>query len=129
MHEFSLNAHSGMRFLVMLLAVMTAVYAIAGMLRKTPVDKTAMTLLRVFTVLLDVQIVLGILTLISGRFFGALIGHLIMMIAAAAVAHLGAVRLKKAEPAARGYGLLLATSLIPLALIVGGILAIQRAIV
>jgi len=129
MHEFSLNAHSGMRFLVMLFGVMTAVYAIAGMLRKTPVDKTAMTLLRVFTVLLDVQIVLGILTLISGSFFGALIGHLIMMIAAAAVAHLGAVRLKKAEPAARGYGLLLATSLIPLALIVGGILAIQRAIV
>src|SRR5688572_33084552 len=129
MHEFSLNAHSGMRFLVMLLGVMTAVYAIAGMLRKTPVDKTAMTLLRVFTVLLDVQIVLGILTLISGSFFGALIGHLIMMIAAAAVAHLGAVRLKKAEPAARGYGLLLAASLIPLALIVGGILAIQRAIV
>lgn len=129
MHEFSLNAHSGMRFLVMLLGVMTAVYAIAGMLRKTPVDKTAMTLLRVFTVLLDVQIVLGILTLIFRGFYGALMGHIIMMIAAAAVAHLGSARLKKAEPAARGYGLLLASSVIPLALMIAGILAIQRAIV
>jgi hypothetical protein len=129
MYEFAFNTHSGFRYLVLLVGLLTALYALVGMLRKTPVDKPALTLLRVFVVTLDIQMVLGILTLISGRFFGQLIGHLVLMIAAIAVAHLGAVRLKNADPAQRGYGLVLAASLIPLALIVGGILAIQRAIV
>ena len=129
MYEFAFNAHSGWRYLVLLVGVLTALYALVGMMRKTPVDKTALTLVRVFGGVLDVQLLLGIVTLISGRFFGQLIGHLVLMIAALAVAHLGAVRLKKAEPAQRRYGLVLATALIPLALIIGGILAIQRAIV
>jgi hypothetical protein len=129
MYEFAFNAHSGLRYLVLLVGVLTALYGIAGMLRKTPVDKTAVTLVRVFGVTLDIQLLLGIVTLISGQFFGQLIGHIVLMIAAVAVAHLGAVRLKKAAPAQRGYGLVVASALIPLALIIGGILAIQRAIV
>jgi hypothetical protein len=78
---------------------------------------------------IDVQFLLGVVTLISGRFFGALIGHIVMMIAAVAVAHIGAVRLKKAPLERRGYGLMLAASLIPLALMIAGILAIQRALI
>lgn len=129
MYDFAFNAHSGLRYLVLLLGVLTAGYALVGYTRKTPVDKAGMTLLRLFTAAIDVQVLLGILTLITGRFYGALIGHLFMMIAAAAVAHLGAVRLKKAEPTTRGWGMLLATALIPLALMIAGILAIQRPIV
>ncbi|HEY0811561.1 MAG TPA: hypothetical protein VGD49_15430 [Longimicrobiales bacterium] len=129
MHEFSLNAHSGMRYLVLLLGALTALYALIGLVKKTPVDKTGLTLLRLFTVFFDVQVLLGIITAITGRFYGALMGHVFIMVAAAAVAHLGAVRLKKAEPAAGSYGLVLAASLIPLALIIAGILAIQRAVV
>jgi hypothetical protein len=129
MYNFAFNAHSGFRYLVLLVGLLTALYALVGLIRKTPVNKPALTLLRVFVVTLDIQMVLGILTLISGRFFGQLIGHLVLMTAAIAVAHLGAVRLKKAEPAQRGYGMVLASALIPLVLIVGGILAIQRAIV
>jgi hypothetical protein len=133
MYEFALNAHSGLRYLVLLLGALAALYAVIGMMRKQPVDKTGLTLLRVWTMLLDVQFLAGVLTLIAllmaGRFYGQLIGHLVLMVGAVAVAHMGAIRLKKAEPAARGYGLMLATSLVPLLTIVGGILALGRDVV
>jgi hypothetical protein len=129
MYDFAFNAHSGLRYLVLLLGVLTAGYALIGFARKTAVDNAGLILLRLFTAAIDVQVLLGIITLITGTFFGALMGHIFMMIAAAAVAHLGAVRMKKAEPTARGYGMLLATALIPLALMIAGILAIQRPII
>jgi hypothetical protein len=133
MYDFAFNAHSGLRYLVLLLGVLAALYALVGMMRKRPVDNAGMTLLRVWTVLLDIQFLLGVLTLIAlimeGRFTGQLIGHLVLMVAAIAVAHLGAIKLKKADPATRSYGAMLATSLIPLLVIIGGILAIGRPIV
>lgn len=129
MYDFALNAHSGLRYLILLVAIITAVYALIGMARKTPVDKTGLTMLRVFAVLLDIQVVLGIITIITGRFYAQLMGHLVMMIAAVAVAHLGVAKLRKADPATRGHGMLLASSLIPLALIIAGIVAIGRAVV
>lgn len=133
MYDFAFNAHSGLRYLVLLIGVIAAVYALVGMMRKTPVDKAGLTLVRVWTVVLDIQFLLGIITLIAliaaGRFQPQLIGHLILMVAAIAVAHMGAVKLKKADPAARGWGLMLATTLVPLLVIVGGILAIGRSIV
>jgi heme A synthase len=129
MHDFALNAHSGFRYLVLLLAVLTALYALVGMLQKKPVDRAGLTMLRVLAASFDLQVVLGIVTLATGPFRSQLIGHIVMMIAAVAVVHLGAVRLKKTAPEARSNGLLLATSLIPLLLVIAGILAIQRPIV
>ena len=129
MYDIVFNAHSGLRYLILLLAVLTTLYALVGYFQKKPVDKAGLTMLRIFTVLLDIQVVLGILTLISGQFYPQLIGHLVMMIGAVAITHLGAVRLKKTAPEARGSGLLLTTSLIALVAIIGGILAIQRPIV
>ena len=129
MYSFAFNAHSGLRYLILLLGVLTALLALAGYLRKKPVDKAGLTLLRVFTILLDIQLLLGIITLVTGQFYAQLMGHLVMMVAAIAVAHLGLTRLKKEAPEARGSGRLLAASLIPLLLIIAGILAIQRPIV
>jgi hypothetical protein len=129
MYDFAFNAHSGLRYLVLLVGVLTTLYALVGMAQKKPVDKTGLTLLRFFAGALDLQLLLGIVTLVTGRFYPQLIGHLVMMVAAIAVAHLGAVRLKKAAPEARGNGMLLASSLIPLLLILAGIIAIGRAIV
>lgn len=129
MHEFVLNAHSGLRYLVLLMAVLTTLYALVGFIQKKPAANAGLTMLRIFTVLLDIQVVVGIITLVTGRFYAQLIGHLVMMIAAAAMAHLGTARLRKAAPEARGSGQLLTASLIPLLLIIAGILAIQRPIV
>lgn len=129
MYDFVFNAHSGLRYLILLLGVLTALIALLGMAQKQPVTNAGITMLRFFVVLLDLQALLGILTLVTGKFYAQLIGHLVMMIAAVAVAHLALVRLRKTEPAARTNGKLLAGVLIPLALIIAGILAIQRPII
>jgi small-conductance mechanosensitive channel len=129
MYDFALNAHSGLRYLVLLLAVVTALYALVGMMQKKPVDRAGLILLRIFTGTLDLQMLLGIVTLITGRFYPQLIGHIVVMVAAIAVAHLGAKRLKDGPVEQRTNGRLLATALIPLALVIAGILAIQRPIV
>lgn len=129
MDSFAFNAHSGLRYLVLLLAVLTALVALAGFIRKQPASNAGLTLLRVFTIVLDIQVLLGIVILVTRTFYPQLMGHLVMMIAAVAVAHLGAIRLKRVAPEARGSGQLLAASLIPLLLIIAGILAIQRPIV
>lgn len=129
MFDFAFDAHSGWRYAVLFFAVIAFGYANIGLARKKPVDNTGMAIMRMFTIFLDIQFLLGVLTLLSRPFYGALIGHLVLMIAAVAVAHLGFVRLKKAAPESRGYGLMLVATLIPLALMIGGILAIQRSII
>lgn len=127
--DFLFSAHSGTRYLVLLVGMITAIYALVGMAANRPFDRGALTLLRIFAGIIDLQIVLGIATIFARAWFPALIGHIVMMVAAAAVAHLGVVRLKKLPDAERRYGLLLASALIPLALMIGGILAIQRSII
>lgn len=124
---FSIHSHT--RYLVLLVGVLVVLYALFGLVTRRRFDKFGLTLARVFAGVMDLQILLGIVTLVTRSFFPALIGHITMMVAAAAVAHLAAVRLKRTPEAERGYGTLLATGLIPLALIIGGILAIHRAIV
>jgi heme A synthase len=121
--------HSGNRYLVLLAAVLAVLYALVGIVARRPFDRGGLLLLRIFGGLLDLQIVLGIITLITRTYFAALIGHIIMMVAAAAVVHMGIVRLKKLPETQRRHGLLLASALVPLALMIGGILAIQRAII
>ena len=128
MYDFVFNAHSGLRYLILLVGLLTALLALVGMTQKQPATSAGLTLLRVFVVLLDIQLLLGVLTLITGTFYMQLIGHLVMMTAAVAVAHLASSRLRKAPPEASGSGQLLVGALIPLALIVAGILAIQRPI-
>lgn len=126
--NFLFAAHSGTRYLVLLVGLITAIYALAGMARNRRFDRAALTLIRVFAGIIDLQILLGVATVLARAWFPALIGHIVMMVAAAAVAHLGAARLKKTPESERRYGLLLASALIPLALIIGGIMAIQRSV-
>lgn len=127
--EFAFNAHSGLRYLVLVAATTVTLYALFGLASRRPFDRAGLVLLRVFVGLLDLQVLLGILTILTRPFFSALIGHLVLMIGAVSMAHMAAVRLKKTAEAERSYKQLLVAALIPLALIIGGILAIHRAIV
>jgi hypothetical protein len=129
MHDFALNAHSGLRYLILLLGVLTALLALVGMLQKRPAASAGLTLLRVFTVLLDIQLLLGLATLLTGRFRGQLIGHLVMMIAAIAFAHFASSNLRKQPAEQRSNGKLLTGALVPLLLIVAGIMAIRRPLI
>ena len=120
-------AHSGVRYLVLLSAVVAIVYLITA-LRRSP-DRTSNRVMSIFTGMVDLQVLLGLLTLITVPFYGALAGHIMMMFAAVFVGH-GFVIANRQRPAdQQSNGRLLVGVVITLALIIGGILAIGRPII
>lgn len=118
-------AHSGLRYLVLLMGLIAIAYFVFGLATKRPVDKSVRILGSSFVGLLDLQIVLGILLLATGwPFYPALWGHLVMMLLAAGLAHaLLVVNRKRPNP---GYLLPLIAVAGAFVLIIGGILAIGR---
>jgi len=120
------QAHSGLRYLVLLVGVVALAYFVSGLATKRPVDKGVRILGAAFTGLLDLQIVLGLLMVAMGRYYPQLIGHIAMMLLAAAVTHvLLVVNRKRPSP---GYVLPLVAVAVALALISGGIMAIGRGV-
>jgi hypothetical protein len=121
-------AHSGFRYLVLLGGVIALLLAIVAVATSgSAAARRAAGVYRVYTVLLDIQVLLGIITAILRPFVPQYIGHIAMMLLAVAFAHIMAVKLRKAaEPKPM---LALAGVLVSLALIVGGILAIGRPLV
>ena len=83
-----LYAHSGIRYLVFVAALAVIGYAIYGMATNRPYDRTMRILSAAFTGLLDLMILLGVTLLFTGMFYPQLGGHIVMMILAAAVAHI-----------------------------------------
>jgi hypothetical protein len=125
--EMLFGMHSGTRYLVLLAGVVATVIAIAGLARAEMARGVAVSG-RVFLILLDVQVVLGIVLLVVWPFYGALVGHIVMMILAVVAGHGLAVAVKRRPPTARPPALQLAAVLVPLVLVIGGILAIGRPI-
>jgi hypothetical protein len=123
--EMLFSFHSGWRYVVLLAGVIAFALPLLG-LRSATLGKAALRALRVFTVVLDVQLLLGIVLLFVRPFFPALIGHLVMMVAAVAVAHLLAVAIRKRPPERRTPALAATGVAICLLLIVGGILSLGR---
>ena len=122
------HAHSGLRYLVLLAGFATAAWLLYCVARSRPFDRSGRVLTSLFTGILDLQVLLGLLLLMSVPFYPALAGHILMMIAAALVAH-GAGMVNKRRPAEkRGIGVALIGVVVPLALIVGGIMSIGRTI-
>lgn len=119
-------AHSGIRYLVMLSALVAVVWLGWAMMQKRPYDKTSRVVVAVFTGLLDLQILLGLLLLAVIPFYGMLAGHLVMMFAAAFVAHGVVIANRNRPPERQSNGLLLAGVLGTLLLVVAGIMAIGR---
>lgn len=118
--------HSIVRFLVLASAALAILFYAVGVLRRAPVTKAVRIFGSVFVGLLDLQILIGIALVISGRWYPALVGHLVMMLIAAAVAHVLLARnRRKPSP---GYTLPLVGVAIALVFIIGGILAIGRGI-
>lgn len=124
--EILFYAHSGLRYLVILLGVGGVLWFLAGLVRGRAVDSAAMGLFRAFVVVLDFQILLGILLLMNMPFYAALSGHIVMMAAAAVVGHAVAVMHRRRDD--DSWALLLTGVVLPLLLVVGGIMAIGRPI-
>ncbi|MBF5045743.1 hypothetical protein FGE12_25270 [Aggregicoccus sp. 17bor-14] len=116
-------AHSGLRFLVLLAGLVAAVFFAVGLARKQPATRTVRVMGAVFSGLLDLQVLLGLILVAMGRYYPALIGHIVMMLLAVAVVHILLVKnRKRPQP---GYALPLVAVVLGLALIAGGILAIR----
>lgn len=121
-------AHSGLRYLVLLLGLAALAYFAYALITKKGNEKTGRILGSAFVGTLDLQIVLGLLMVILGLFYPALIGHMFMMIGAAVVAHVAMVMARSSATPERAFAIRLLGVVFALVLIVGGILSIGRAI-
>lgn len=122
------QAHSGLRYLVLLAGVAALVVLLIDLSAKRQ-SSAARALSAAFTGLLDLQVLLGIGLVIGGVYYGALMGHLMMMILAVAAAHATSI-LAKREPDARKATIArLAGVIAALVLIAVGVAAIGRNIV
>ncbi len=119
------HAHSGLRYLALLAAVLVIGYAGFGLTAQRPFDRAGRILGAVFVGLLDLQVLVGLLLVVGGTWYPALSGHLACMLGAVAVAHVTLAKNRRAQPP--GWRLPLAGVLGALVLIVLGLLAIGRA--
>ncbi|MDH3205900.1 MAG: hypothetical protein OEO79_04770 [Gemmatimonadota bacterium] len=125
-----LEAHSGSRYLVLLLAVLVIGYAVFGMATKRPYDKTMRILATSFTGALDLTVLIGLAHLLTSRgFYPQLAGHIVMMVLAVAVAHMVSVVVRRRPLEQRTYAPHLVSALVVLALVSFGILSIGKPIV
>jgi heme A synthase len=121
------HAHSGIRYLVLL----AAVAALAALLYARTTQRSsraARVLPMVFTGLLDVQILLGIALVLGGLFPDRAVGHLVIMLLAAVVAHGSSIMAKRAPDDRREIVIRLGGIALALLLIVAGILAVGRGV-
>ncbi|RKH54847.1 hypothetical protein [Corallococcus aberystwythensis] len=135
---FFFHLHSGLRYLVLLSGVIALAFFAFAVATKRPFDKVGRILGASYSGLLQLQVLVGIAVLVTRGYYPALIGHIVMMVLAVGAIQgpLGATRrrLKSSgetpvgnEPrrAAPTYVPVLVGTLVSLALVVGGILAIR----
>lgn len=124
------HAHSGIRYLVLLVGAAALAYALFGLGTGRRYDRGMRILSAGFVGLLDLQIFLGVALLIFGRGFQmSIVGHVVMMLFAAGVVHVVSAVMKRRDPEERSYGPQAMAIGAALLLIAGGILAIGRSIV
>ena len=123
------HAHSGLRYAVLLAGIIALVVLEYGRFRKRPFGRGARIAGTTFLGLLDLQVLLGLATVLARPWFPALIGHIALMVLALAAAHALAIAGRRATSDSRRYALALLAVVVPLLLIVGGITAIGRPLV
>ena len=124
-----LQAHSGFRYLVLLMGIVVIAYAAYGLATKAEYGKQMRVLSAIFTCVLDLTVALGLIMLFTGMFYPQLGGHIVMMILAAVIAHVVHGVMKRRPPEAQTFTPHIVGTLIVLACIVAGIMAIGRPIV
>jgi hypothetical protein len=128
MQQFLFQFHSGVRYLVLLAGIVAAVQLLVTALRGRGLDRTGRLLTATFSGVLDLQVLAGVLLLLVRPFYGALIGHIVMMLLALAIAHGAAIANKRRPEGERSTRVALVGVAIPLLLVAGGITAIGRSL-
>jgi hypothetical protein len=98
-----LHAHSGLRYLVLLAGAAALVYALVGLATGRRYDKGMRATGAAFAGLLHLQVLLGLILLLVGTYYPALIGHIVLMIGAAVAAQLPLSLMKRRPPEERSY--------------------------
>ena len=120
------SAHSGVRYLVLLVGLIAFGYAVFGAVTRRPYDRGMLGLASAFAGLTHLQVLLGIGVIFTGRFYPALIGHIVCMVFATVVAQVVPSVMRRKQPAERTYTPHAIGILIALTLMVAGIMAIGR---
>ena len=121
-------AHSGIRYLVLLIGLAVVLYGLWGLIGKRPYAPVIGKLATVFTGLIHLQIALGIGVLITRPFGSQVISHLLMTVLAAVVAQGTTSVVRKRPVEEKTYGPHVVGAVLALALIAGGIMAIGRGV-
>ena len=119
-------AHSGLRFLVLLAAVIAIAVLFWGWNSRRALEGQSRAVVAVYNGVLGLQFLLGIATVLTRPWYGALIGHLIMMVAAIGAAHGITGYARKQPDPRRAHMISLIGVALSLLLIVGGIMSIGR---
>jgi len=122
------HAHSGLRYLVLLVGLLVIAYAAYGVVTKRPYDKTMRILSAVFTGTIDLTALVGLSYLFVGTFYPQLGGHIVTMVLAVAVAHVVSIVMKRRPMSQRTYMPHLIGTVVVLGLVATGIMAIGRPI-
>jgi len=124
-----LHAHSGFRYLALLFGVAVIAYAAYGMATSRPYDTRMRALSAMFVGSIDLTILIGFANIFAGRFYPQLGGHIVMMVLAAAVAHVVHAVMKRRPDDQRTWPPHLIGTAVTLGLIAAGLMAIGRPIV
>lgn len=119
--------HSGIRYLVLLAAVAALLYLLFGLATRRDFDKLAGALTGAYVGLLDLQVLLGVVLYLLVPNYPALMGHVVMMLAAVTVGHVANIVNKRREH--KSYAVAFAGVAVSLLLIVGGIMSIGRSLI
>lgn len=122
-------AHSGFRYLVLLLGAIVLGYALFGMATGRKHDTPMRALGAAFAGTMDLTILLGVALLFTGRFYPAVGIHMVFMVLAAAVAHIVPAVMKRRAPEDRTFAPYVVGTAVALALVVTGITMLGRPIV
>jgi hypothetical protein len=124
-----LHLHSGLRYVVLILGVAVVAYAVFGVATKRAYDQRMRALAAAFVGAVDLTAFVGLAHLFTSRFYPQLGGHIAMMVLAVAVAHVVSGVMKRRPPEERTYMPHVVGTLIVLAIVSFGIMAIGRPIV
>lgn len=119
-----LHAHSGLRFLILLLGALNVASLGVALAQKKPYAKHHRILGSAFAGSLHLQVVLGVTMVAMGRYYPALIGHMVMMILAAVIAQVAMSLNRRREVPTLTLPLLGVVA--ALLCIVGGVMSIGR---
>lgn len=120
-----MTIHGEMRWLVALAAIVVIVKFLIGWLGKRPYASIDRTLLTVYTILMDINVLLGLILLFfGGGFSGPRLEHATTMILAAVAAHMTAIW-RRTDDSSVKYRNQLLMVLLSLALVLLGVIRLR----